>query len=143
MKGKYIAAIVIAIAILSVSVFVLTSSTGKATSTSSNNLVNIPANNNDLNVFTGKITGATIKMGRLEGLSQTDKGCYSVGTNLVECNTDIDTADGSINFKYRHNMGIQPCLSMFGPEKVIVDILDSEGNAKITRTIDVSKMKMH
>ncbi|MBI4163390.1 MAG: hypothetical protein HY512_00890 [Candidatus Aenigmarchaeota archaeon] len=91
-----------------------------------------------LKVFQGKITNAKLSTGRLEGVSVTDKGCYGVGGGLVECNTDIETSQGSINFIYKHNMNIQPCLSMYGKEKVIVDILDANGNAKVTRTIDIT-----
>lgn len=98
-----------------------------------------------LKVFQGRITN-TIKLspGRLEGMAVTDKGCGGVGGGLVECNTDIETNQGSINFIYRHNMNIQPCLAMSGKEKVIVDILDADGNAKVTRITDVTNMgSMH
>jgi len=98
-----------------------------------------------LKVFEGKITNAKLPPGRLEGVSLTDKGCYGVGGGLVECNTDIETNQGSINFIYKHNMNIQPCLSMYGKEPVIVDIIDANGNAKVTRTIDItdSMSSMH
>ncbi len=104
----------------------------------------LPSGNDQLKIFQGKITNDKLPVGRLEGISYTDNGCYGVGGGgLVECNTDIETSQGSINFIYRHNMATQPCLSMYGKEKVIVDILDAEGNAKVTRTIDVSGKKMH
>ncbi len=91
-----------------------------------------------LKVFQGKITNAKLSPGRLEGVSLTDKGCYGVGSGLVECNTDIQTNQGSVNFIYKHNMNIQPCLSMYGKENVIVDILDADGNARVIRTIDIT-----
>lgn len=91
-----------------------------------------------LKVFQGKITNAKLSTGRLEGIATTDNGCYGVGGGLVECNTDIETSKGSINFMYRHNMNIQPCLSMYGKESVILDILDADGNAKVTRTTDIT-----
>ncbi len=95
-----------------------------------------------LKVFQGRITNAKLSVGRLEGMALTDKGCYGAGGGLVECNTDIETSQGTINFIYKHNMNIQPCLSMYGKEKVIVDILDAQGSAKVTRTTDVVD-KMH
>ncbi len=108
---------------------------------SSGNIIadnSLQSGSDQLKVFQGKITNAKLSPGRLEGMSVSDKGCYGVGGGLVECNTDIETNQGSINFIYKHNMNIQPCLSMYGKENVIVDILDANGNAKVTRTIDIT-----
>lgn len=98
---------------------------------------------NQLNVFEGKITDVKVSPGRITGFTTYDANC--LGTQIeTECDAGIRTNEyGDMNFHYKHNMAIQPCLHMFGSEKVIVDILDSEGNAKITRTIDLSSMGGH
>ena len=139
MKGVYIFLILIIVGvILGVALINKQSATSNIVAGSS-------SQKDQLKVFQGRITNAKLPVGRLEGVAVTDKGCYGAGGGLVECNTDIETNQGSINFIYRHNMDIQPCLSMLGKEKVIVDILDTDGNAKVTRTIDVtdSMSKMH
>jgi|SRR3989344_3940819 len=97
---------------------------------------------NSLNVFQGRITNAKVSVGRLEGTTTYDANCLGTQTQ-TECDAGIRTAEyGELNFHYTHNMATQPCLHMFGAEKVIVEILDSEGNARITRTIDVNDMGM-
>ncbi len=90
-------------------------------------------NAGNLKVFRGVITNANLAPQRLEGVATTDNGCGDMGNGLVECNTDITTAQGTVNFKYRHNMDMQHCLAMAGAEKVTVDILDGSGNAEVTR----------
>ncbi|MBI2543266.1 MAG: hypothetical protein HYW24_03710 [Candidatus Aenigmarchaeota archaeon] len=95
----------------------------------------------DLNVFEGKITNVKVAPGKIEGVSAYDRNC--VGDVITECDGGIKTAEyGILNFHYRHDMSAQPCIHMFGPEKMTVEILDSSGNAKVTRTQDFSGM-MH
>lgn len=97
---------------------------------------------NPLNVFEGRITNAKVSPGRIEGVTTYDANC--VGSQITECDSGIKTKEyGVVNFHYSHSMEIQPCLHMFGPEKVIVDILNSDGDTKITRTIDLSDMGGH
>ncbi len=96
-----------------------------------------------LNVFKGTITNAKLEPQSLEGTTSSDKGCYNVGGGLVECSSDIITGAGTINFQYRHNMNEQPCLDMVGHEKVIVNVLDSDGNAEVIRTQELSGMGGH
>lgn len=98
---------------------------------------------NQQNVFEGKITNVKVSPGRIEGFTSYDANC--LGTQeQTECDAGIRTNEfGEMNFHYQHNMVTQPCLHMFGSEKVIVDVLDSEGNAKIIRTIDLSSMDGH
>ena len=101
-----------------------------------------PTETDPLNVFEGKITNAKVSPGRIEGSTTYDANC--VGSQITECDAGIRTKEyGVVNFHYSHEMAVQPCLHMFGSEKVIVDILDSDGNAKITRTIDTSSMGGH
>ena len=97
---------------------------------------------NPLNVFEGKITGAKVSLGRVEGVTTYDANC--VGQQVVQCDAGISTNEyGVLNFHYQHSMSVQPCLHMFGPEKVTLDILNLDGDAKITRTIDTSAMGGH
>ena len=93
----------------------------------------------DLTVFEGKITNVKVSPGRVEGTSVYDRNC--VGSPITECDGGIKTAEyGVLNFHYFHDMAIQPCIHEMGTEKVIVEILDSGGNAKVIRTQDI---KMH
>ncbi len=104
--------------------------------------VAVPTGVDQSNIFEGKITSPKVSPGKLEGVTTYDANC--VGNEITQCDSGIMTVEyGVLNFHYSHKMEIQPCLHMFGPEKVIVDILDSDGNAKITRTIDVSMMGHH
>jgi len=99
---------------------------------------------NSLNIFQGRITNAKVSVGRLEGVTTYDANCIDSGNRMTECDAGIRTAEfGELNFHYRHNMAVQPCLHMFGAERVIIEILDSDGNARITRTIDLSGMGGH
>ncbi len=96
----------------------------------------------DLNIFEGKITNVKVSPGRIEGTSAYDRNC--VGQTITECDGGIKTAEyGVLNFHYRHDMAIQPCIHMFGPEKMLVEILDSSGNARVIRTQDFSNMAGH
>jgi len=102
-----------------------------------------PTRINQLNVFEGKITNVKVEPGRIEGLTTYDANCLGTAEQ-TECDAGIRTNEyGDMNFHYRHNMVAQPCLHMFGSERVIVDILDSQGNARIIRTIDLSRMGGH
>ncbi len=97
---------------------------------------------NPLNVFEGKITNAKVSAGRFEGVTTYDASC--IGSPITECDAGIKTSEyGTMNFHYSHNMATQPCLHMFGPEKVVVEILNSDGDARIIRTIDLSSMGGH
>ena len=138
-KNSTAISLVIIVALLATTGYLLTQvylpKTGYSVASS-----NTPATNS-LNVFEGRITGATVKVGSLEGTTTYDANCVGGSQGQTQCDAGISTSEyGVVNFHYAHNMAIQPCLHMFGPEKVTVDILDSSGNAKITRTIDVTGM---
>lgn len=99
---------------------------------------------NPLNIFMGKITdGKNLVPGTVEGFTTYDANC--IGNDVTQCDAGIRTKEfGVLNFHYSHRMAVQPCLHMYGEEKVFLDILDSEGNAKITRTIATPSMdSMH
>ncbi len=99
---------------------------------------------NPLNIFMGKITNAKVSPGQIEGFTTYDSNCVQDGA-MIQCDSGLRTSEyGVLNFHYKHaDMAIQPCLHMFGSEKVILEILDSDGNAKVTRTIDTSSMAGH
>ena len=83
--------------------------------------------------FEGIITNVPVSPGIIEGVSAYDRNC--VGTHmLTECDGGITTKEyGVLNFHYSHNMMEEPCIHMNGPEKFVVEILDSNGAAKIYR----------
>jgi hypothetical protein len=118
-------------------------SCGSAATSVSNSCSSPSGSTNSQNVFKGVITNANLAPQRLEGTATTDQGCGDAGNGLVNCVSDIVTSQGTLAFNYKHNMNIQPCLAMGGPEKVTVDILDSSGNAEVTRTQSSSGMMMH
>lgn len=93
-------------------------------------------------VFEGRITNMKVAPGKIEGVSAYDRNC--VGQPITECDGGVRTVEyGVLNFHYRHDMSKEPCIHMYGPEKMIVEILDSNGNAKVTRTQDFSSMGGH
>lgn len=96
----------------------------------------------DLNVFEGKITNVKVSPGRVEATSVYDRNC--VGSPITECDGGLKTAEyGVLNFHYKHDMAIQPCIHMYGLEKMIVEILDDKGNARVIRTQNFDDMAGH
>ena len=83
--------------------------------------------------FEGKITNVKVSPGIIEGTSAYDRNC--IGTHMwTECDGGIETKEyGVLNFHYTHNMMEEPCIHMSGPEKFVVEILDSNGAAKVYR----------
>lgn len=83
--------------------------------------------------FEGNITNVEVSPGVIEGTSAYDRNC--VGTHMwTECDGGINTKEyGVLNFHYAHNMMEEPCIQMNGPEKLIVEILDPNGTAKVYR----------
>lgn len=94
------------------------------------------------NVFEGKITNVQVQPGTIEGTSAYDSNC--VGQPITECDGGIQTKEyGLLNFHYRHDMSAQPCINMYGPEKMTVQILNSNGDAKIIRLQDFGMVGHH
>ena len=83
------------------------------------------------NVFQGVITNMKLEPGILEGTGVYDKSCNMIGNGLTNCDAGIQTEKGLLNFNYKHNMDAQPCIAP--GDKLKVEVLDSEGNAKVTR----------
>ena len=82
-------------------------------------------------VFTGKITNLNLEPITLEGKGVYDRSCNPVENGLSQCDAGIQTEKGLLNFNYKHNMALQPCLDK--GQKLSVEILDSNGNALVTR----------
>src|SRR3989344_567899 len=85
----------------------------------------------DGDVFQGVITNINLEPGILEGTGVYDKSCNMIGNGLTNCDAGIQTEKGLLNFNYKHNMDAQPCIAP--GDKLKVEVLDSEGNAKVTR----------
>ena len=83
-------------------------------------------------LFTGKITNMNLEPGTYEGTGVYDKSCLDAGAGMTECDGGIKTDKGVLNFHYKHNMAILPCIAP--GDGLVVEILDLEGNAKVTRT---------
>lgn len=84
------------------------------------------------NIFEGNITNVKVSPGKLDGISAYDKNC--IGQPITECDAGIKTEEyGLLNFHYSHNMATQPCIHMHGAENLVVEILDSNGAAKVYR----------
>ena len=97
-----------------------------------------------MNIFNGRVTNAKVSPGKIIGFTSYDANCVNDAVGMTQCDAGIKTSEyGELNFHYQHDMQAQPCLHMFGAEEVVMDILDSDGNVRITRTIDASSMGMH
>lgn len=82
-------------------------------------------------VFNGVITNIKLEPVVLEGTGVYDRSCNPVENGLTQCDAGIQTENGLLNFNYKHDMHAQPCID--SGDKVKVEILDSNGRAKITR----------
>jgi len=85
----------------------------------------------DKDVFTGYITNMELEPMKLEGTGVYDRSCAMIQGGLTNCDAGIQTEKGLLNFNYKHNMQLQPCLAE--GDKLEVEILDSEGKAKVRR----------
>ncbi len=82
--------------------------------------------------FEGRITNMELEIGSLTGVGVYDRNCVDIGNGLTRCDAGIKTDKyGTLNFNYVHNMRIKPCIKP--GDKLIVEILDSEGKAKVQR----------
>lgn len=84
----------------------------------------------DKNVFEGIITNMNLEPQIFEGTGVYDRSCNMIGGGLTNCDAGIQTEKGLLNFNYKHNMNIQPCISE--GENLEVEILEG-GKARVTR----------
>jgi len=83
-------------------------------------------------LFEGKITNKNVVPGKMMGTGVYDKSCVSIGGGLTNCHAGIKTDKyGVIDFNYEHDMAKKPCVAP--NQKVVVEILDSAGNARVQR----------
>lgn len=83
-------------------------------------------------LFEGKITNKNVEPAKLIGTGVYDKSCVSAGGGLTNCHAGIKTDKyGVLDFNYVHDMAKKPCIAP--NQKVVVEILDSAGNARIQR----------
>lgn len=105
--------------------------------------INPSSGTNSLSTFSGKIiNAASLSAQTLQGTAVSDQGCDTDANGMSNCVSDIQTSQGTFAFNYQHNMNVQPCLAMMGPENVQLEILDAQGNAEVTRTGTVSGHNM-
>lgn len=124
-SGKFIAAALVIVLVAGIGFFAIQSLKPKATGFAT-------ALPGKAEIFTGKITNMNLEPGIYEGTGVYDKSCLDAGAGMTECDGGIKTDKGVLNFHYKHNMAILPCIAP--GDGLVVEILDSEGNAKVTRT---------
>lgn len=83
-------------------------------------------------VFEGAITNKKVTPGKITGLGAYDRNCVAIGNGLTDCHAGINTNEyGVLDFNYQHNMDKDPCI--VPGDNVVVEILDAEGHARVTR----------
>ena len=83
-------------------------------------------------VFEGIITNMEdLQPQILDGEGVYDRTCKMIEKGLSQCDAGIQTELGLLNFNYKHNMAVQGCIDQ--GQKLKVEILDSDGNAIVTR----------
>ncbi len=82
-------------------------------------------------VFEGIITNMKLNAGTLEGTGVYDRSCNMIGNGMTNCDAGIQTEKGLLNFNYKHNMQMQPCIAE--GDRLEVEILGSEGRARVRR----------
>lgn len=85
-------------------------------------------------IIEGTITNVRPSIGKFNGTGVYDRNCVDVGGGLTNCHGGIQTARyGVLNFNYVHNMSIVPCIKP--GEKLVVEVLDSSGRARVQRMV--------
>ena len=84
----------------------------------------------DKNSFKGVITNMKLEPQTLEGKGVYDKSCNMIGDGLTQCDAGIQTEKGLLNFNYKHNMDLQPCIAE--GDNLKVEILEG-GKVIVTR----------
>ncbi len=125
-SGKFIAAVLVIVLVAGIGFFAIQSLKPKATGFAA---AGLPGKSE---IFTGKITNMNLEPGTYEGTGVYDKSCIDAGAGITECDGGIKTDKGTLNFHYKHNMAILPCIAP--GDGLVVEVLDSNGNAKVSRT---------
>jgi len=80
--------------------------------------------------FKGVITNIELEPQEIDGEGVYDRSCNMIGGGLTQCDAGIQTELGLLNFNYKHNMAMQPCIDE--GDKLRVEILDG-GEAIVRR----------
>ncbi len=81
-------------------------------------------------VFEGVITNMELEPQVLDGVGVYDRSCNMIGGGLTNCDAGIQTEKGLLNFNYKHDMSVQPCIDE--GQKLKVEVF-ADGKAKVTR----------
>jgi hypothetical protein len=84
-----------------------------------------------LDTFEGTITNIDLRSGVYEGVGVYDRSCNMVGNGLTQCDAGIETKEGLVNFNYKHNMDLQPCLD--AGQNLVLEVF--EGGKAIVKRI--------
>ncbi len=115
MKTEYIFFAVLTVLVL-VSVFVF---------------LNLNKSSEAKDIFNGRLTNIELSPQILTGRGVYDRSCAAMGNGLTNCDAGIQTEKGILNFNYKHDMAVQPCIAE--GDELEVEIVDREGNAKVKR----------
>lgn len=93
----------------------------------------LPSNPNvEVSVFYGKITNMSVPIGTYSGTGEYDTNCTMGNNGMITCDAGIILEKyGTLNFHYTHDMSKDQCIDK--GHKLTVEILDAEGNTKVTR----------
>lgn len=81
-------------------------------------------------IFEGTITNMNLQPQVLDGEGVYDRSCNPIEGGLSQCDAGIQTEKGLLNFNYKHNMNMQPCIDK--GQKLKVEVL-ADGKARVTR----------
>jgi len=128
--------VVLALVILigvAIAYFALNNSSGSGVQNGSSNQSTGGQLASDPNFFAGNVTTEGIPVGTYNGTGVYDHNCLPIGNGIYSCDAGIKTAEyGTIDFAYKHDMMMKPCL---GPgQTVVVKVLDGSGAATVQRT---------
>lgn len=126
--GKFVGAILVIVLVAGIGFLAIGSLNSKASGYAT---AGVPSAQKT-EIFTGKITNMDLAPGIYQGTGVYDKSCLDAGAGMTECDGGIKTDKGVLNFHYKHNMAVLPCIAP--GDGLVVEVLDSEGNAKVTRT---------
>ncbi len=147
---KKIVLLVIVIVVIVIGVILRRTSIFSDRSTTINN--NVDNSSDDLIAKGDLFNGVIINMNEIpnvkfrtkfRGTGVYDRNCVKVGVApetgnpLVNCHAGIKTEYGIIDFNHVHDYYKNPCI--IEGDEVVVEILDSQGNAKVQRVFEVAK----
>ncbi len=123
-NGKALLVVVLLVVFVAVGYLTFNSGNGSGEISSSNQT-------NSPNFFMGNVTTPGIPVGTYNGTGVYDHNCLPIGNGWYSCDAGIRTSNGIIDFAYKHDMMMKPCI---GPgDSLIVKVLDGSGVATVQR----------